>query len=262
MYNPAFLKVIAPLYDMHMGVENMGPMLYSLVRFQKPTHVLEIGAGYTSIFLLQALKDNYDELVRYQELIKRDECHCDGTPWCVDGFMEDESKHFGRLACVDNLAHAATTAHKVVEAAEKLELLDHLDLYFKDAWEYMDDSSGVAHNPAEHVGEGAAASSTTAPPLLDMAWLDFGQGEKLGLFVEKVWARLRPGGLVLCHSTLTNTLTRTWLEKMRSRANDVTDVFGSFATMSFREPHKLFQNSFSIFQKRKDYQEPTFTKYP
>ena len=145
--------------------------LYSLVRFQKPTNVLEIGAGYTSIFLLQALKDNYDELVKYQELIRAGDCHCEGTPWCVDSFMKDESKHFGKLACVDNLAHAATTAQKVVEAAETLELLDHLDLFFKDAWDYMDDSE---------------PSADTAP--LDMAWLDFGQGEKLGMFMEKVHA--------------------------------------------------------------------------
>lgn len=55
MYNPAFIEAIEPLYDMHMGAENMGPMLYSLVRFTKPTTVLEVGAGYTSIFLLQVI---------------------------------------------------------------------------------------------------------------------------------------------------------------------------------------------------------------
>ena len=46
------------------------------------------------------------------------------------------------------------------------------------------------------------------------------------------------------------------------QANDVTDVLGSFTTFSMREPHKLFQNSFSIFQKRRDFAEPVFTKYP
>ena len=36
-----------------------------------------------------------------------------------------------------------------------------------------------------------------------------------------------------------------------------------FETMSFREPHKMFQNSFSIFQKRGDgYGEPVLTSYP
>jgi hypothetical protein len=48
-----------------------------------------------------------------------------------------------------------------------------------------------------------------------------------------------------------------------AQANDVSDLLGNFHTLSFREPHKLFQNSVSIFQKRKDdYAEPIFTKYP
>lgn len=35
---------------------------YALVRFSKPQRVLEVGAGYTSLFLLQALQDNVDEV--------------------------------------------------------------------------------------------------------------------------------------------------------------------------------------------------------
>jgi len=31
--------------------------LYAWVRFAKPANVLEIGAGYTSMFLLRALED-------------------------------------------------------------------------------------------------------------------------------------------------------------------------------------------------------------
>jgi hypothetical protein len=46
IYDSAFLAAVQPLYDMHMGVENMGPLLYSLIRFHKPRHVLEVGAGY------------------------------------------------------------------------------------------------------------------------------------------------------------------------------------------------------------------------
>ena len=40
----------------HMGAENLGPLLYTLVRFIKPQSVLEVGAGYTTLFLLQALR--------------------------------------------------------------------------------------------------------------------------------------------------------------------------------------------------------------
>ena len=68
IYDQSFLRRVQPLYDMHMGVENMGPLLYSLVRFAKPRHVLEVGAGYTSIFILQALHDNASELANCRRL--------------------------------------------------------------------------------------------------------------------------------------------------------------------------------------------------
>ena len=45
-----------------MGAENLGPLLYAWVRFAKPANVLEIGAGYTSMFLLRALEDNAAEI--------------------------------------------------------------------------------------------------------------------------------------------------------------------------------------------------------
>ena len=48
------LDAVAPLARQHMGTENMGPLLYALVRFLKPRRVLEVGAGFTTLFILQA----------------------------------------------------------------------------------------------------------------------------------------------------------------------------------------------------------------
>jgi hypothetical protein len=43
----------------------------------------------------------------------------------------------------------------------------------------------------------------------------------------------------------------------------VDEELGDFSTMSFLEPHKLFQNSFSVFRKRGGgFSEPVYTKYP
>ena len=77
---------------------------------------------------------------------------------------------------------------------------------------------------------------------------------------------------MLVHSTLTNRMTRVWTEGMRSRAEPMYDKegapvpdkeLGAFATMSLLEPHKMFQNAFSMFQKRADdFAEPVLTEYP
>ena len=93
---------------------------------------------------------------------------------------------------------------------------------------------------------------------------------------------MQPGGLLLVHSTLTNTVTRTWLEQMRKRAwrgpddkqgpgqgadggEAASDPLGGDAleTLSLLEPHKRVQNSVSIFQKRPSgWGEPIHTTYP
>ena len=87
-FSRTFLEAARPLHAAHMGCENMvrvrvrvrvsvsvglglglglanpypnpnqGPILYALVKFIKPGRVLEVGAGYTSLWLLQALRDN------------------------------------------------------------------------------------------------------------------------------------------------------------------------------------------------------------
>lgn len=310
VYDESFLRIVQPLYDMHMGVENMGPLLYSLVRFLKPRSILEVGAGYTSIWILQALRDNYDEMHNYQWLQRNGQCHCEGTPWCVVDYLE-QPRHYGTLHCVDNLEHEHTTAGKVLEAAEALDLLDYLDLHFEDAWDYIarlnreraafedrastpepdaepshhehDDDDDGEHDEADTTSHAAPA----APLVFDLVWLDFGAGQTLANFFDRLWPHVRSdGGFVLVHSTLTNRLTRSWLTDMRlmaspeaatstddtddvdakvnrSAASPASSILGAFSTMTFYEPHKLFQNSVSLFQKRYDgYAEPIYTNYP
>ena len=62
--NPLFHALTSTLYEPVMGAEALGPLLYGLVKFLKPTNVVEIGAGYTSLFLLAALVENDEELAR------------------------------------------------------------------------------------------------------------------------------------------------------------------------------------------------------
>jgi len=242
IYDQQFLDMVAPLYDLHMGVENMGPMLYSLVRFIKPKNILEIGAGYTSIFLLQALADNQQECADYAAMQYLGICKVNPeTPWCVSGLSQEDGALLsptwssGKLFCVDNLAHEFSTANKVVSIANLLGIESFLNHIDQDAWVLEIDED------------------------LDFMWVDFGAGQRLDEFFRKWWPKLKGGGYILVHSTVTNVFTREWLEYMRSNDNR---NFGLFETISFVEPHKMFQNSFSMFQKRDNFQEPIHTKYP
>ena len=53
VHSAAFLEAVHSANDPHMGVENMGPLLHALIRFTKPKRVFEIGAGATSLYILQ-----------------------------------------------------------------------------------------------------------------------------------------------------------------------------------------------------------------
>ena len=57
------------LFSPGMGTEHVGPLLYSMVRMTRPKRVLEVGLGYTSPFLAQALKDNTEEIERDLQIL-------------------------------------------------------------------------------------------------------------------------------------------------------------------------------------------------
>jgi hypothetical protein len=162
------------------------------------------------------------------------------------------------------MSHEHTTANVVCGIAEHLGLSSFLELIQADAYE-LPTGKGVA-------GDGGGE-------WIDVLWLDFGVGVggRLAPFLEGWWPRIRPGGLLLVHSTLTNAVTRAWLDGVRSRHGGNTEggqtpsactaaaraLEGELETMSFREPHKKWQNSISIFQKRSSgWAEPILTAYP
>jgi hypothetical protein len=254
IYDESFLSAIEPLYDLHMGAENMGPLLYAIARFCKPAHVLEVGAGYTSIFLLQAMRDNADEIATYRAMIQRQEARIGDVPWTAPDY-DYEKLDASTLHIVDNCAHEHTTAHRVKEVAQALGCESFLRVHVCDAFD-------------------SELPSTLAVPdvkYFDLLWIDLGAANRIEGFFDAWWSRVNPcGGFVVVHSTLTNTLSRKWLEKMRKLARDGgrdaetgASPYGEFVTVSFLEPHKMFQNSCSFFQRRQSsWTERTLTKYP
>ena len=267
-FSDHFLSAIRPAFASTMGCENMGILLYALCRFLKPQGVLEVGAGVTSLWLLQALRDNHEELGRCAAAQKEDwkgyrVGSLPGAEWMVEEELEPRAATVPILHCVDRISHGHTTAHKVATAADELGLSAHLKFHEVDGYELAS----------------TFAKSESSDTAIDFIWLDFGVGVggRLDEFLNAWWPRLKPGGWLLIHSTLTNAVTRQWLEKMRARRSCPTadgetegvsappgNALGSeFSEMSFLEPHKRYQNACSLFQKRSDgYAEPYLTTYP
>ena len=251
MLSPLFLHHIKQLYNPHMGVENAGPLLYSLVRFAKCRQIVEVGAGYTTLYLLQALKDNDEEMKRVVDLDLQGRLklldYPFGTPRLKD-WVPSPSNPPSSLLCIDNCEHQRETASGAVHVARTLGLDSYLQFLKGDAFDALD-------------------THLSSPESIDLLWCDFGVGSRMKEYASNVWKYVRPGGFLVCHSTLTNARTREWLEGVR-QGKGVEDTglpAGEYAELSLLEPHKRFQNSMTILQKRtgKDgaYEEPLYSEY-
>lgn len=244
--NSNFLHHLSSLYNPHMGVENIGTFLYSFLRFTKMKHVVEIGAGYTSVWILQALKDNDDEMKRIRQLQRNDACHLLDWPWAVPENVEAmDAQRPSSLLCIDNCLHQKETATGASAIAKTLGLGEYITFHQGDAFDLE-----------------------LEPESIDVLWCDFGVGSRMKDFCRTGWPSIRPGGFLLCHSTLTNKGTRDWLEATRARrGQDETGMPpDEYVELSLLEPHKHYQNSVSIFQKRKgcdgkSFVEPLYSEY-
>jgi hypothetical protein len=241
VYEPAFLEVVSPLYEPVMGAENLGYLLHSLVRFLKPKVIMEIGAGYTSLYILQALRENEIEMERVKDCVLKGRMKLLDYPWTI----EDEVVNWGgrecKLTVLDNCKHQKETASSAVGIARKLNLHEYLDFKVGDAYEANFEKESV-----------------------DMLWCDFGVGGRMVEFMKSNWGCIKPGGYLVCHSTLTNLNTRRWTEGLRAGGGvDVCGIpAGDYEHISMLEGHKRFQNSVTIVQKRdKGYEEPIYSQY-
>ena len=249
MFSTTFLHHVWPMYNPHMGVENVGPLLYSLVRFTKVRNIVEVGSGYTTLFLLQALKDNDDEMRRIVKLNDENKLRLLDYPFGTQKLDEWAStsslkQSASSLLCIDNCEHQKQTASSAVHVSRTLNLDPYLQFLKGDAFDALD--THFSHDET-----------------IDMLWCDFGVGNRMMEYVSRVWRYIRPGGFLVCHSTLTNERTRKWLEGVRHRAGvDVTGIpAGEYAELSLLEPHKRFQNSITIIQKRTSFEEPIYSEY-
>ena len=237
----SFLRQVHALYQPHMGVENLGPLLHAFVCFTKVRRIVEVGAGCTTIWILQALADNDDELRRVQSLQRQGKCRLLDWPWTNHGIVDRLLDVPASLLCVDNCQHQKETATGAAAAARDWNLEQYLTFVKGDAFDALELESGS----------------------VDALWCDFGVGNRMRDFAATHWDSLRPGGFLLCHSTLTNARTREWLEAVRAHAGrDATGLPSrEYSELSLLEPHKHYQNSLTLIQKRSNYSEPFYSEY-
>jgi predicted O-methyltransferase YrrM len=237
----AFAKAVAPLYRSTMGTELVAHLLYGLVRMTRPRRALEIGAGYTTPFLLRGLADNdHDDGLRPAPRRRAGGVRRDAN--LVPGYRSRRGSAPSVLDVVDDESRGDGSAGEVAAVARRLGLDRHLALRRAD------------FRTRARVFARARAS-------FDLVWFDCGGYEEYVDFLRDYWDLVNPaGGLLVMHSTLTNVAIRELVANLKLR--QATTEFHDFELLSLLEPHKLEQNSVTMIRMTSRFVSPTYTFLP
>lgn len=221
-----------------MGTEHVAPLLYSLAGLLRPSSVLEVGGGYTTLFLAQALADAAAEAAQDAELL---------TSGCVTErtrllSVRAKAPYHPVLVVLDDLTHPKSRAGAVPETLKKLGLDQRVTLI----------QTGFA-------GASQQMLSTACP--FDLIWFDCGAaGANGSQFLYEYWPLLNDnGGVLVLHSMYTplrtletgstpvmvpsailNELSKRQADEGRGR---------TFELLSLIEPHKTAQGDLTIIRR-------------
>jgi hypothetical protein len=234
-----FFRVAAPLRVPSMGTEHVSFLLYSLILMLRPKSVLEIGAGYSTLFLSQALADaaaeSHQDQLRFKEAAQGN----DRVQILSDAAKTDYSPH---LYVIDHLGHPKTSAGSVPAALCQL---------------------GVDGFTTFIEGRFAGASRHLPPAALplDFVWFDCGAATGAGIaFLNEYWPLVNAeGGLVAFHSMYVPLygagtglgglkVPSALLNEIRKQLADAGRE-REFELLSLVEPHKRVQGDVTIIKK-------------
>lgn len=230
-----FLRISDTLRVPTMGTENVAYLLYALTRMLRPRSVLEIGSGYTTLFLALGLADAAAEADADRELITREPKGARGQLLS----SRAEQAYAPMLFSLDTLTHPRTSGGQLPEALSALGLAERVTLATVDF----------------------RGASTTLPALcrpLDLIWFDCGAAGAAGVdFLNEYWPLLDQGGLIGIHSlrkrmafhggrltcTVPSALLNELLRQASAGPRRPVDV------LSLAEPHKVVQSDVALLKK-------------
>lgn len=252
-----FYKTVEPLYFPGMGTEHVAPLLYSLIRMTRPRRLLEVGLGYTTPFMAQALRDNIEEFGADGHIL-----HTPGENderrlvLAADYYTTDYTP---KLHAIDDFSLEGSSAPQVLGVIKALGL-----------------ESVIQVDEGDFHGRSQQMDAATFP--LDFIWFDCGGLREYIDFIEEYWRLINPDhGLLLLHFTYWHlSVVRDGVEDVKLICGPVANeikrqqigagVNANFEVLSLVEPHKRRQGSVTMIRKLpwtsrcrdRDFQEEVF----
>ena len=196
-----------------MGTESVAPFLGSFVRMARPNRILEIGAGYTTPFLLDGLKKNYeimDEEGPQRNLNKK--------------YVEWHKEHYNpKLVVVDDMS---------------------LGNFKKD---YNIDSKYIEFVQGDFIGKSQELHKKYGE--FDFVWFDCGGPAEYEAFIKEYWDICSK--YVIFHFTYYLGKPNRNHEILMQHINAQEQLTGvsNVQRMDIIEPHKERQGSITMFKK-------------
>lgn len=249
-----FLRIAGEAFDPFRpgsGTEHMAPFLYSLVRMVRPMTVVEVGSGYSTLFLLRALADNACDIEEEARLLREKSSSLLPLPINVadlDREKRDSWYAAGGKACgIDPLYYLKPYIPHLYSFEELPE--DH---------QY----SRTMKQAVAQIGHGSLFtqihgkfSTEPIPQQVDLAWNDHYGYEN---FFEALWPRLNPsGGFLVFHNVATSTGSWKAVEWMKSQRSAQKDL----EVLILHETHKLSQSGCAILRRTSCYRPPLIADF-
>jgi predicted O-methyltransferase YrrM len=236
IYDPAFQAAVEPLRVPGMGTEVVAPLLSHLVHLHRPRRVLEVGMGYTTPFLAQALAD-VEEAVAAETaaLLAKTRPYLDGDRELDEAWIEAEpallvpgsyrEPYRPEFVAIDDLSDPDSSAARCQQVLAGLGLGDRVTLL----------------NARLRECAGLLPDGFTP---IDFAWVD---AWDCLYFFENFLDLINPdGGLVAMHYLMTYPEGEAILEYMAETARLRP---GEFELISLLESQKVRQNSITVIRR-------------
>ena len=210
-------------YEKHfkagMGTESVAPFLRSFIQMVRPNRILEIGAGYTTPFLLEALNKN-NKIMDEGNLME-------GWGLQDKKYVEWHKEHYNpKLVVVDDMSLGKFKKDFNIDS----KYIEFVQGDFKDKSQEL----------FEKYGE------------FDFVWFDCGGPKEYDTFMREYWDICSE--YVIFHFTYYQGKPTTTLKVIMQHISGNEQLSGTsnVQRMDFIEPHKERQGSITMFKKIKE----------
>lgn len=222
LINKKFLEI----YPNNFKTENVSIFLYSIIKCVRPLKIIEIGCGYSTFFISEAIEDIKRENLRNDRFFKLEDLTDNYFKYSGGFYVPD-------FYVVDDFSSVESS--ETIKILETVDLLKNIKFYNKGIDDFLRENCDN----------------------FDLVWLDCGSPslEEYKKYFNTFSSKLNSGGIIVIHSTISNLIARVFISELKLELKNT-----NFELISFVEPHKRNQNSFTIIKKHFDY--PVYSVEP